>query len=168
MFSAICGSSTATALTIGTVALPEMRKRGYSDRITLGTLTGGGALGNLIPPSLFLLVYATVVQQSAIDLFVATIIPGAIAVLMFMIYVGYRAIRDPSLVPAKAPQYSWAEFFVALWHVTPMTAPHLRDHRQHVFRHRDADGGRRVRLPARVHPRGALSRDDPQGGCGPR
>jgi len=49
LFSAICGSSTATTLTIGTVALPEMRKRGYSDRITLGTLTGGGALGNLIP-----------------------------------------------------------------------------------------------------------------------
>ena len=122
LFSAICGSSTATALTIGTVALPEMRKRGYSDSITLGTLTGGGALGNLIPPSLFLLVYATVVQQSAIDLFVATIIPGAIAVLMFMAYVAYRALRDPTLVPAKAPRYSWGEFFYALCQVTPMTA----------------------------------------------
>lgn len=121
LFSAICGSSTATALTIGTVALPEMRKRGYSDRITLGTLTGGGALGNLIPPSLFLLVYATVVQQSAIDLFVATIIPGAIAVVTFMIYVGYRALRDPTLVPAKASRHSWREFFVALWQITPMT-----------------------------------------------
>ena len=53
-------------------------------RISLGTLTGGGALGNLIPPSIFLLVYAIVVQQSVIDLFVATIIPGAIAVMMFM------------------------------------------------------------------------------------
>jgi tripartite ATP-independent transporter DctM subunit len=121
LFSAICGSSTATALTIGTVALPEMRGRGYSDRITLGTLTGGGALGNLIPPSLFLLVYATVVQQSAIDLFVATIVPGAVAVLMFMAYVAFRAIRDPSLVPAKAPRYSWGEFFVALGQVMPMT-----------------------------------------------
>ena len=120
LFSAICGSSTATALTIGTVALPEMRGRGYHDGITLGTLTGGGALGNLIPPSLFLLVYATVVQQSAIDLFVATIIPGVIAVLMFMIYVAYRAIRDPSLVPEKAPRYSWTEFFRGLWQVTPM------------------------------------------------
>jgi C4-dicarboxylate transporter, DctM subunit len=121
LFSAICGSSTATALTIGTVALPEMRGRGYNDGITLGTLTGGGALGNLIPPSLFLLVYATVVQQSAIDLFVATIIPGALAVLMFMAYVAFRAIRDPSLVPAKAPRYSWGEFFVALGQVMPMT-----------------------------------------------
>jgi C4-dicarboxylate transporter DctM subunit len=120
LFSAICGSSTATALTIGTVALPEMRGRGYSDSITLGTLTGGGALGNLIPPSLFLLVYATVVQQSAIDLFVATIIPGAIAVLMFMAYVALRAIRDPSLIPEKAPRYSWGEFLAALGQVAPM------------------------------------------------
>jgi C4-dicarboxylate transporter, DctM subunit len=120
LFSAICGSSTATALTIGTVALPEMRRRGYHDAITLGTLTGGGALGNLIPPSLFLLVYATVVQQSAIELFVATIIPGAIAVLMFMAYVAYRALRDPSLVPAKAPRYSWGQFATAVGQVTPM------------------------------------------------
>lgn len=121
LFSAICGSSTATALTIGTVALPEMRKRGYSDKITLGTLTGGGALGNLIPPSIFLLVYATVVQQSAIDLFIATIIPGAIAVVMFMAYVAYRALRDPALVPAKSPQHSWREFFAGLAQVMPMT-----------------------------------------------
>ena len=60
------------------------------------------------------------VQQSAIDLFVATIIPGAIAVLMFMAYVAYRALRDPSLVPEKAPRYSWTEFFRGLWQVTPM------------------------------------------------
>ena len=121
LFSAICGSSTATTLTIGTVALPEMRKRGYSDKITLGTLTGGGALGNLIPPSIFLLVYATVVQQSAIDLFIATVIPGAIAVLMFMAYVACRAITDPSLVPAKAPRYSWREFFHGLGQIAPMS-----------------------------------------------
>jgi tripartite ATP-independent transporter DctM subunit len=121
LFSAICGSSTATALTIGTVALPEMRTRGYSDKITLGTLTGGGALGNLIPPSIFLLVYATVVQQSAIDLFIATIIPGAIAVVMFMAYVAYQALSNPALVPPKAPQHSWGEFIKAIGHIMPMT-----------------------------------------------
>lgn len=121
LFSAICGSSTATTLTIGTVALPEMRKRGYSDKITLGTLTGGGALGNLIPPSIFLLVYATVVQQSAIDLFIATIIPGTIAVLMFMAYVGYRALSDPNLVPVKTAQHSWGDFFRGVGQIAPMT-----------------------------------------------
>ncbi|HVF63390.1 MAG TPA: TRAP transporter large permease [Casimicrobiaceae bacterium] len=121
LFSAISGSSTATALTIGTVALPEMRRRGYHDALTLGTLTGGGALGNLIPPSIFLLVYAAVVQQSVIDLFIATIIPGAIAVVMFMTYVAWRAIRDPSLVPVKVPRHTWGEWLIALWQCVPVT-----------------------------------------------
>lgn len=105
LFSAISGSSTATALTIGTVALPEMRKRGYADSLTLGTLTGGGALGNLIPPSIFLLVYAAVVQESVIDLFVATIVPGIVAVIMFMGYVALRVLRDPTLAPPRAPRH---------------------------------------------------------------
>ena len=121
LFSAISGSSTATALTIGTVALPEMRRRGYSDKLTLGTLTGGGALGNLIPPSIFLLVYGAVVQESVIDLFVATIIPGAIAVVMFMAYVAWRALRDPSLVPAKVPSHTWRQCGVALWQCVPVS-----------------------------------------------
>jgi tripartite ATP-independent transporter DctM subunit len=121
LFSAISGSSTATALTIGTVALPEMRKRGYSDSLTLGTLTGGGALGNLIPPSIFLLVYGAVVQQSVIDLFVATIIPGAIAVVMFMGYIAWKVIRDPSLVPARVPSHSWKQCMVALWQCVPVS-----------------------------------------------
>ncbi len=121
LFSAISGSSTATALTIGTVALPEMRKRGYDDALTLGTLTGGGALGNLIPPSIFLLVYAAVVQESVIDLFVATIVPGIIAVAMFMSYVGWRALRNPSLVPVRAPRHSWTEVLVAVWQCVPVT-----------------------------------------------
>lgn len=119
VFSAISGSSTATALTIGTVALPEVRKRGYSDALTLGTLTGGGALGNLIPPSIFLLVYAAVVNESVIDLFVATIIPGTIAVIMFMGYVALRVLRDPSLVPATVPRHSWREIVVACWQCMP-------------------------------------------------
>lgn len=121
LFSAISGSSTATALTIGTVALPEMRRRGYGDSLTLGTLTGGGALGNLIPPSIFLLVYAAVVQQSVIDLFIATLIPGIIAVAMFMSYVAWRAIRDPSLVPAQGPRHSWRECLMSMWQCMPVT-----------------------------------------------
>jgi C4-dicarboxylate transporter DctM subunit len=122
LFSAISGSSTATALAIGTVALPEMRKRGYSDSITLGTLTGGGALGNLIPPSIFLLVYGTVVNESAIDLFVATIIPGAIAVVMFMGYVTYRVYKDPTLVPARQPRHSWTQVGIALVEISPVVS----------------------------------------------
>jgi C4-dicarboxylate transporter DctM subunit len=121
LFSAISGSSTATALTIGTVALPEMRRRGYADTLTFGTLTGGGALGNLIPPSIFLLVYAALVQESVIDLFIATIVPGLIAVLMFMVYVAWRALRDPTLVPPKAEPYAIRECLRALWQCVPVT-----------------------------------------------
>lgn len=122
LFSAISGSSTATALTIGTVALPEMRRRGYADTLTLGTLTGGGALGNLIPPSIFLLVYAAVVQESVIDLFVATIVPGLIAVALFMAYVAWRVLRDPSLVPARATHFSARDYLLALWQCFPIIA----------------------------------------------
>lgn len=122
LFSAISGSSTATALTIGTVALPEMRRRGYADTLTLGTLTGGGALGNLIPPSIFLLVYAAVVQESVIDLFVATIVPGLIAVALFMAYVAWRVLHDPSLVPARATHFSARHYLLALWQCFPIIA----------------------------------------------
>ncbi len=122
LFSAISGSSTATALTIGTVALPEMRRRGYSDGITLGTLTGGGALGNLIPPSIFLVVYAGVVNQSVIDLFIATIFPGAVAVVMFMGYIACRVLSDPSLVPERMPSHTWGEVIGAVGHCLPVTS----------------------------------------------
>lgn len=99
MFSAISGSSTATAMTVGVVALPEMRKRGYGDELTLGTLTGGGCLGILIPPSIPLIVYATVVQESLIDLFMAGIVPGLLLVLLFMGYVRVLVTLRPGLAP---------------------------------------------------------------------
>ena len=63
IFSALCGSSVATALTIGTVALPKMRRRGYDDRLTIGTLTGGGCLGILIPPSIPMVVYGSMTMN---------------------------------------------------------------------------------------------------------
>lgn len=122
LFSAISGSSTATALTVGTVALPEMRRRGYDDRLTFGTLTGGGALGNLIPPSIFLLVYAAVVQASAVDLFIATILPGLLAVAMFMTYVAVKAWLNPDWVPARTEHHSWSRIARAVVDCLPFTA----------------------------------------------
>lgn len=104
MFAAISGSSTATALTIGTVALPEMRKRGYDDTLTLGTLVGGGCLGILIPPSIPMVIYAAVVQESLIDLFMAGVLPGIALALLFMLYVGLRVVLRPSLVPPRSPR----------------------------------------------------------------
>src|SRR5436190_7241090 len=104
IFAAISGSSTATALTIGTVALPEMRKRGYSDELTLGTLAGGGCLGILIPPSIPMVIYATVVQESVIDLFMAGVLPGIVLTSMFMAWVWFKVVLSPQMVPRSAPR----------------------------------------------------------------
>ncbi len=101
IFSAIAGSSVATALTVGTVAVREMRGRGYHDSLTLGTLTAGGCLGILIPPSIPLIVYGSMVQESVIDLFMAGIVPGLLLALIFSIYVAIRVALNPALVPAK-------------------------------------------------------------------
>jgi len=101
IFSAIAGSSVATAMTVGTVAIPEMRKRGYSDRLTLGTLTGGGCLGILIPPSIPMIVYASMTQVSVIDLFMAGVIPGLALAGIFMLYVAWRVWSAPELAPPR-------------------------------------------------------------------
>ena len=109
IFSAIAGSSVATAMTVGTVAIPEMRKRGYSDRLTLGTLTGGGCLGILIPPSIPMIVYASMTQVSVIDLFMAGVVPGLALAAIFMIYVAWRVWADPRLAPPHEARASGAE-----------------------------------------------------------
>ena len=101
VFSAVAGSSVATSLTIGSVAIQEMRARGYSDSLTLGTLTAGGGLGILIPPSIPLLVYGSMTQESVIDLFAAGMIPGILLAVFFSIYVGILATVRPSLTPRR-------------------------------------------------------------------
>ena len=90
IFAAIAGSSVATALTVGTVAVGEMRKRGYDDRLTLGTLTAGGCLGILIPPSIPLIVYGSITQTSVVALFMAGVVPGLALALIFSAYVAVR------------------------------------------------------------------------------
>lgn len=101
IFSAIAGSSVATALTVGTVAVPEMRARGYDDRLTLGSLTGGGCLGILIPPSIPMIVYASMVQESVIDLFMAGVVPGLTLAGIFSLFVAGWVLINPALIPAR-------------------------------------------------------------------
>ena len=78
-FGAVCGSSLATASTMGQVALPELRRYRYSPELATGTLAAGGVLGILIPPSVVLVVYAIVVEASIVEMFIAAFIPGFIA-----------------------------------------------------------------------------------------
>jgi C4-dicarboxylate transporter DctM subunit len=99
-FGAICGSSLATAATMSQVALPEMRRYGYSDSLATGTLAAGGTLGILIPPSVILVIYAVYTEQSIGHLFLAALIPGIIATLGYMIVVGIYVRLAPSAGPS--------------------------------------------------------------------
>lgn len=96
VFSAISGSSVATAVTVGAVALPEMVKRGYNKRHVLGLLAAGGTLGILIPPSIPMIIYGSVTGESVGKLFIAGIIPGTILTIAFMIFSAFqtRHIKD--------------------------------------------------------------------------
>jgi tripartite ATP-independent transporter DctM subunit len=87
-FGAVCGSSTATASTMGQVALPELRRYGYSPALATGTIAAGGTLGILIPPSIVLIVYAIIIEANVVTLFAAALIPGLLAVLFFILTVG--------------------------------------------------------------------------------
>ncbi|BAE49612.1 TRAP transporter large permease [Paramagnetospirillum magneticum] len=100
-FGAICGSSLATAATMGQVALPELTRRNYSGRLATGTLAAGGTLGILIPPSVPLVVYAVLTQESIGKLFVAAVIPGIIAALGYMAVIRIIVSLDPKAGPAS-------------------------------------------------------------------
>ncbi len=91
IFAAICGSSAATVLTVGKMAVPELKRRKYPENMIIGTLAGAGTLGLLIPPSIILIIYGVTVNESIVKLFIAGVIPGIMLALMFM---GYVAIWD--------------------------------------------------------------------------
>jgi C4-dicarboxylate transporter, DctM subunit len=90
LFAATCGSSVATAATIGTVALPALEQRGYSRAKSLGSIAAGGTLGILIPPSIAMLIYGSLTNSSVGKLFIAGIIPGILLAGSFMIYLVAR------------------------------------------------------------------------------
>lgn len=106
LFAAISGSSVATAATIGTVAIPEMISRGYERRFVYGLLAAGGTLGILIPPSIPMIVYGFVTEESVIALFLAGIGPGLALLVMFSAYAMFHAARSGM---GRAPRASWAE-----------------------------------------------------------
>lgn len=107
-FSAICGSNSATAATMGTIALPEMRRYSYDPALSAGAVAVGGTLGVIIPPSVVLIVIAVQTEQSLLALFLAGIVPGLLLTLMFMLTVVVMCIRRPHLGPA-APRTSWSQ-----------------------------------------------------------
>lgn len=85
IFGSVCGSSIATTATFGRVALPEMTKRGYAPTLATGCIAAGGTLGGLVPPSIFLVVYAIIAEEFIIELFLAAIIPAALTILLYFL-----------------------------------------------------------------------------------
>jgi C4-dicarboxylate transporter, DctM subunit len=119
VFSAVCGSSVATAAAIGTVALPELEKRGYDGRLSAGSLAAGGTLGPLIPPSIALIIYGVITQTSIVRLFMAGVLPGLLLAALFMAYIGVRVAMDRSLAPAEE-HVSWRERLLGLAEIVPV------------------------------------------------
>jgi C4-dicarboxylate transporter DctM subunit len=107
-FGAICGSSTATAATMGQIALPEMKKYKYDDTLATGTVAAAGTLGILIPPSTVFIVYGIMTEQSIGKLFVAGILPGILLSIFFAMTVALLCWRKPSIGPSGLPT-SWKE-----------------------------------------------------------
>jgi C4-dicarboxylate transporter DctM subunit len=120
-FGAVCGSSVATAATVGQVALPEMRRYNYSGRLATATLAAGGTLGILIPPSVVLVVYAILTEQNIAKLFAAAFIPGFIAAGLYIAAIAIYVRLYPGHGPAQ-PRHSKAELFGSLVEVWPVAA----------------------------------------------
>jgi len=118
-FGSICGSSLATAATMGRVALPELRKYGYSGGFSTATLAAGGTLGILIPPSVVLVIYAILTEQNIAKLFLAAFIPGILAALGYVIAISIYVRLHPDAAGVKAA-VPYAERLKALFNVWPV------------------------------------------------
>ncbi|MFN7644540.1 MAG: TRAP transporter large permease [Burkholderiales bacterium] len=112
-FGAICGSSIATTATMARVSMPEMRRFGYRDSFAAGSIAAGGTLGILIPPSVIMVLYAIMTEQSIGALFAAGVVPGIMATLFYMAAAAIVTARNPALGP-PGERSSWAERLAAL------------------------------------------------------
>ena len=118
-FGAVCGSSLATASTMGKVALPELRRYKYSGALATGTLAAGGVLGILIPPSVVLIIYAIIVEANIVTMFMAAFIPGLLAVILFLLTIAiYVALRPEAGPRGGTPER--AEFVEATLGLIPV------------------------------------------------
>ena len=118
-FGSICGSSLATAATMGQVALPELRRAGYAGSLATGALAAGGTLGILIPPSIMLVIYAILAEQNIAKMFAAAFVPGIIAALGYCLVIAIVVRVNPKLA-RQLPPMPWPERMAALVAVWPV------------------------------------------------
>lgn len=118
-FSAVCGDSLATAVTMGTIAIPEMEKKQYSMRLATGCVAAGGTLGILIPPSVGFIFYAIITEESIGKLFIAGLIPGLLLAGLFMGAIYISAVRNPQIAP-RGEASTFKEKISSLWGIVGM------------------------------------------------
>lgn len=118
LFAATSGSSVATAATVGTVAIPQIRKKGYNESLFLGSLAAGGTLGILIPPSINLIIYGVLTNTSVPRLYLAGIIPGLLLAGLFMLIIAIACVMRPSWGGEKI-HATWGQRMASLVHLIP-------------------------------------------------
>jgi C4-dicarboxylate transporter, DctM subunit len=120
IFAAVSGSSAATCATIGRIALPELRQRGYPETIAVGSLAGAATLGLLIPPSIIMIVYGVAADVSIAKLFIAGILPGILLAVLFMGYIVVWSLLHPGQIPPPEPSTSFLQKLHASRHLIPV------------------------------------------------
>ncbi|MBI4989859.1 MAG: TRAP transporter large permease subunit [Rhodocyclales bacterium] len=122
IFAAVSGSSAATCATIGKMTLPELKKRGYPEDITIGTLAGAGTLGLLIPPSIIMIVYGVTANVSIARLFIAGVLPGLLLAGLFMAYTIVWALAHPGAIPPPDARLTFLQKVYASRHLIPVVS----------------------------------------------
>jgi len=120
IFAAVSGSSAATTATVGRISLPELKSRGYADRLAIGSLAGSGTLGLLIPPSIVMIVYGVAAQVSINRLFIAGVVPGLMLMALFSGYIAIWSKLNPDGVPAPEPKISFTQRLARLRMLLPV------------------------------------------------
>lgn len=120
IFAAVIGSSAATTATVGKIALPELLKRGYPERLVLGSLAGSGTLGLLIPPSVMMIVYGVAAEVSIARLFIAGLLPGLLVMLLFMGWVAFAGLLYARQMPPADPPQPLSKRVRALLKILPV------------------------------------------------
>ena len=121
LFGSVCGSTAATTATVAKAALPELKRRGYDEKLCLGSLCGSGTLGILIPPSVTMIIYAVAANVPIVDLFAAGLVPSAILMVLFMAWIAWRCILNPKLAPDDGVRSTWGQRFRAIKELIPVT-----------------------------------------------
>ena len=121
LFGSVSGSSAATTATVAKVALPELLRRGYDEKVAIGSLATAGGLGILIPPSITMVVYAVAADASIIRIFLAGFLPGFLLMGIFSLYIGIWAIRNPDKMPPIEPSMSFRQKLYASRRLIPVS-----------------------------------------------